>query len=117
EARPAGAHRAMSRSSGAFLLVLCLIAPLPAAAQPVQDRVAFGNTVHVAAGEVVQDAVAFGGDVIVDGEVRGDAVSFGGAVELRGAGRVGGDATSFGGEVRDGGAHTESGEVYGPARG
>jgi len=91
----------VSKAFSILVLVSSLLLPSMAFAQSGNDRTAFGNPVHVAAGEVVNDAVAFGGDTVVEGTVQGDAVSFGGNVVLRGGGIVTGDTVAFGGAVLD----------------
>lgn len=64
------------------------------------ERVTFGGTSRVPAGEQVEEAVAFGGNVDVSGRVLGDATAFGGDVIVHNGGSVDGDAVSFGGIVQ-----------------
>ncbi len=62
------------------------------------DMVAFGQDIHVAAGQVVQgDVVSFMGSVTVDGMVQGSVVALGGEVHLGPHAMVQGDAVSIGG--------------------
>lgn len=64
-----------------------------------QDRVGFGQTVRVRAGETVNDVASFGGPVVVEGHVLGDVAAFGGPIDIRPGAIVEGDAQSFGGMV------------------
>ena len=88
------------------LLGMCWVTLLavasPVSAQELTDRIAFGEDVHVRAGERVNDVVAFGGDVLIEGDVLGDVAAFGGDAVIRHA--VAGDVISLGGqlEIADG---------------
>ncbi len=63
------------------------------------ERVVFGRSLSVDAGETVDKAVAIGGSVTVAGHVRSDAVAVGGSVTLLPGAHVEGDAVAIGGTV------------------
>lgn len=63
------------------------------------DRVSFGQSIHIGPGESAGDAVCIGCSVTVEGEVDGDAVSVGGRVELMPGATIGGNAVAVGGRV------------------
>lgn len=63
------------------------------------ERVVFGRSLTIDAGETVDKAVAIGGSVTVAGHVRRDAVAIGGSVTLLPGGHVEGDAVAIGGAV------------------
>lgn len=64
------------------------------------DRVSFGRSIHVEAGETTGDTVCIGCSVTVSGHVEGDAVAVGGSVTVESGGQVGGSAVAVGGKVR-----------------
>ncbi len=64
------------------------------------DRVSFGRSIEIAAGESTGDAVCIGCSITVSGEVEGDAVAVGGTVHVESGGRVQGNAVGVGGKVR-----------------
>ena len=64
------------------------------------DRVSFGRSIHVEAGETTGDTVCIGCSVTVSGHVEGDAVAVGGSVDVESGGLVGGSAVAVGGKVR-----------------
>ena len=63
------------------------------------ERVVFGRSLTIDAGETVDKAVAIGGSVTVAGHVRRDAVAIGGSVTLLPGAHVEGDAVAIGGAV------------------
>lgn len=63
------------------------------------DRVIFGDSVHVKKDETVRDLVVLGGSVVVEGTVTGDLVLMGGSAEVKEGARVRGDAVIFGGSL------------------
>jgi hypothetical protein len=70
-----------------LLLVLIgaiLLGSLPAHADNPSDRVHFGESIYVPAGEEAHDVVCFLCSVEIDGTVHGDVVSFFGHVKVRG---------------------------------
>lgn len=64
------------------------------------DRVSFGRSIDIAAGETTGDAVCIGCSITVSGEVEGDAVAVGGTVHVESSGVVDGNAVGVGGKVR-----------------
>lgn len=64
------------------------------------DRVSFGRSIHVEAGETTGDTVCIGCSVTVSGHVEGDAVAVGGSVTVESGGLVEGSAVAVGGKVR-----------------
>lgn len=67
------------------------------------DRVSFGNSIHLDEGETANEVVCIGCSVVIEGETSGDTVAVGGSVRV--TGRVGGNAVAVGGglKVEDGG--------------
>jgi hypothetical protein len=63
------------------------------------DRVSFGRSIEVAAGESAGSAVCIGCSITVGGDVEGDAVSVGGSIRLESGARVRGNSVSVGGKV------------------
>lgn len=63
------------------------------------ERVVFGRSLTIDAGDTVDKAVAIGGSVTVAGHVRRDAVAIGGSVTLLPGAHVEGDAVAIGGAV------------------
>ncbi len=73
------------------------VAPAPAPASVVEDRVTLGDGVEVAPDQVVRDVFTMGGDARVLGRALGDVVTMGGDAEIRG--EVIGNVTTMGGDV------------------
>jgi hypothetical protein len=63
------------------------------------DRISFGQWIHIEAGDTIGDAVCIGCSITVSGTVEGDAVSVGGRIELEEGATIGGNAVSVGGRV------------------
>ncbi len=61
------------------------------------DRVSFGNSVHIAEDESARDVVCIGCSITMDGEAFGDLVAVGGSVSVTGLAH--GDAVAIGGSV------------------
>jgi hypothetical protein len=100
-------------------LILCgLLLPIAVSQSAFakgDDRVQFGNSIHVAEGEeagdlvcigcsiYVQgtcgDVVAVGGSVLIEGKVKGDMVVVGGSGKVGENARVGGDVAIVGGQI------------------
>jgi len=94
--------RSWAAAPAAVCLSLALAGPVLTSPAQADERVGFGQSVVVSAGEVVDQVASFGGSVTVDGEVRGDVASFGGDVVLGPHARVHGDVATMGGAlVRD----------------
>ncbi|MDF1565632.1 MAG: polymer-forming cytoskeletal protein [Deltaproteobacteria bacterium] len=77
------------------------------------DRISYGQSVTVAAGDEVHDAVSFGGSVVIEegATVTGDAVAMGGSVRVEEGATVQGDVTALGGSVSIGAGVTVTGDV------
>lgn len=74
------------------------------------DRVRFGGSVQVDAGEIVDgDVVAIGGSSMVQGEVNGDVVAVGGSATVNG--QVHGDVVAVGGSATFGPTAVVDGDV------
>ncbi|MGE0639256.1 MAG: polymer-forming cytoskeletal protein [Thermoanaerobaculia bacterium] len=63
------------------------------------DRVSFGESIHIGPGESAGQAVCIGCSVTVEGELHDGAVAVGGRVEVRPGGVVSNDAVAIGGRV------------------
>ncbi len=64
------------------------------------DRVSFGRSIEVAAGETAGDVVCIGCSITFAGEAEGDVVAVGGSVLIASGGTVQGNAVGVGGKVR-----------------
>lgn len=64
------------------------------------DRVSFGRSIKVAAGETAGDVVCIGCSITFAGEAEGDVVAVGGSVLIASGGTVKGNAVGVGGKVR-----------------
>ncbi|GEM_PF-2518949 len=75
-----------------------------------ENRIAFGQSVHVPGNETLKDGVAvFGGSAVIEGNVAGDVIVFGGNARI--AGWVDGDVVVVGGNVDLTGSARISGSV------
>ncbi len=75
-----------------------------------ENRIAFGQSVHVPANETLKDGLAvFGGSAVIEGNVAGDVIVFGGNARI--TGWVDGDVVVVGGNVDLTGSARISGSV------
>lgn len=91
------------------------VPPVPGAHIQIEsdgdDRVSFGRSIVVEAGESTGDAVCIGCSITVRGQVEGDAVAVGGSVRLEDEALVSGNAVSVGGSVRLASTSTVDGDA------
>jgi hypothetical protein len=95
-----------------IILLLALLLPMTAAAQPREDvlvipagQIHDGNLATTTQdirveGVVMGDVTSWSGDIEVLGRVSGDVVSYGGTVTIRSPARVGGHILASGGQLR-----------------